>query len=163
MTIRTTVSSLFIFSFLFLLFSCNDKVVKEKTLDFDQHYWSKDSIIQLEFKPEIQQPYQISFLLRNDNNYPYSNVFLIGSIENKKFKEIDTLEYEMADEEGNWLGTGVGEIKESKLVYKKHYIFKDTLPHIISLRHAVRKTGNIKGDSILEGITNVGIIIEKTE
>lgn len=160
---RTTAIRISLLFFSLVLLSCNNKVVKQKVVDFNQSYWNKDSIVQMDFSPRAHQKYTISFLIRNDNNYPYSNIFLIGSIENKKYKQIDTLEYEMADELGNWLGTGVSEIKESKLIYKKNYSFKDTLPYHISLKHAVRKTGNIKGDSILKGITNVGIIIEKTE
>ncbi len=163
MATRTSLNRIFLWSLVFLLFSCQDNIVKQKTLDFDQNYWHKDSIVKIEFTPKLNQKYTISFLLRNDNNYPYSNIFLIGSIENNKIKKVDTLEYEMADEQGKWLGTGAGEIKESKLVYKKNYRFTDSLPYIISVKHAVRKTGNIEGDSLLKGITNVGIIIEKTE
>ncbi len=132
-------------------------------MDFDTHYWHKDSIVRLHFTPDPNQKYTLSFLIRNDNEYPYSNLFLIGSISDGKTSQVDTLEYEMADEQGNWLGTGVGEIKESKLVFKKNYVFKDSIPYIISVEQAVRKTGNIEGDEILKGITNVGIIIEKAE
>ncbi len=163
MTTKAIINKFLLLSFIAFTASCKDNVVKQKTLDFNQNYWHKDSIVSMNFKPEPNKKYTISFLLRNDNDYPYSNIFLIGSIENSKNKIIDTLEYEMADEEGNWLGTGVGEIKESKLIYKKNYVFKDSLPYKISLQHAVRKTGNIQGDSVLKGITNAGIIIEKTE
>jgi gliding motility-associated lipoprotein GldH len=163
MEIKTITNRLLILLTISVLFSCNNKTIKQKTLDFNHHYWHKDSILQLDFIPKAGQKYNISFLVRNDNEYPYSNIFLIGTIENSSIKTIDTLEYEMADAEGNWLGNGVGEIKESKLIYKKKYTFKDTSSYKISLQHAVRKTGNIKGDSILKGITNIGIIIEKTE
>ncbi len=137
--------------------------MKQKTVDFDTRYWHKNSIVRLRFTPDLNQKYTLSFLVRNDNEYPYSNLFLIGTISDGKTSQVDTLEYEMADEQGNWLGTGVGEIKESKLVFKKNYVFKESIPYIISVEQAVRKTGNIEGDKILKGITNVGIIIEKAE
>ncbi len=146
---------------LFLLFSCQNKIVKEKTTDFNTG-WSKDSIVSLKFKPaDSLQTYDIYFLIRNDQNYPYSNIFVIAQIENDRQISTDTLEYAMADAQGNWLGSGIWDLKESKLVYKKNWHFKGHKPTMIKLRQAVRKAGNIKGDSILRGIKTVGIIIEK--
>ncbi len=161
---KTSLNRLFLLLIILLgILSCSQSYEKQKTVDFEKQYWHRDSIVSLQFIPEANQKYNLSFLIRNDNEYPYSNLFLIGSISDGKNKIVDTLEYDMADAEGNWLGTGVGEIKESKLVFKKNYLFKDTIPYIISVQHAVRKTGNIKGDKIAKGITNVGIIIEKSE
>ena len=100
-------------------------------------------------------------MVRNDNTYPYANIFLIATIENKYYKIIDTLEYEMADAQGNWLGSGISDLKESKLVYKKKYRFKDTLPVNFQIQHAVRKTGQTMGDEELPGIKTIGIVIEK--
>ena len=155
-------------SLLFLLIlylsSCSDtRLVKQQIEDMSHEEWVKDSIVKLNFKPKENQKYDISFLIRNNNHYPYSNIFLIAEIENKKHQMIDTLEYEMANEKGEWLGSGFGDIKESKLIYKKNYQFKDTLPYTIKLQQAVRKTGNINGEEKLKGIVNVGIVIEQSK
>jgi len=146
------------------LSGCRQNTVYNKIVDIKGKGWQKDSIIQLDFAPQnINKPYNISFLIRNDNTYPYANIFLIASMENPQKKVVDTLEYAMADKEGKWLGSGIWDLKESKLIYKKNYRFKDTLPVVFKVQQAVRKSGNIKGDSILPGIKTVGIIIEEAE
>ncbi len=155
--------------FALLLFSlfltaCHNPVVFEQTKDIDQGTWHKDSIVRMQFKPQdTLKAYDLFFLIRNDNNYPYANIFLIAKMVQGKRVLIDTLEYAMADEHGRWLGSGIGDLKESKLIYKKKYRFKDTLPVQISLQQAVRKSGNILGDENLPGINTVGIIIEETK
>ena len=83
-------------------------------------------------------------------------------MEDKNKKQIDTLEYEMADSKGKWLGSGIWDLKESKLVYKKALAFPDTLTQTIRIQQATRKSGSVKGDSLLPGIATVGIIIEKS-
>jgi len=144
-----------------LLASCSPDIVLQQNKDIDSSGWHKDSIIQTEFKPKTDQIYNLYFLIRNNNDYPYSNLFLIAKITDAKHQEIDTLEYEMADAEGKWLGNGIWDLKESKLVFKNNYQFKDSLTKTISLQQADRKSGQILGDSILKGINTVGIIIEQ--
>ncbi len=150
--------------FFFSLTSCQNNVVLEQIKDINQAVWHRDSIVNTQFKPQdTVQAYNLFFLIRNDNRYPYANIFLIAKMENRHQKIIDTLEYAMADEKGNWLGSGIWDLKESKLVYKKNYKFKDTLPVEISVAHAVRKSGQILGDEELPGIKTIGIIIEKAK
>ena len=148
-----------------LLLACQNHKMTEQTKDIDHKGWHKDSLLQLTFQPEhAGGTYDIFFLVRNDNRYPYANLFLIATIENGRQKIIDTLEYEMADAEGNWLGSGIWDLKESKLIYKKNYQPADTLPLHITVQQAVRKPGQIAGDEYLPGIKTIGIIIEeKTE
>ncbi len=143
------------------LMACHNPVVFEKTKDFQQG-WPKDSIIQMTYQPKnLSGNYNIYFLIRNDNNYPYANLFLIAEMNTGNKKLIDTLEYAMADEKGNWLGSGIWDLKESKLIYKQQYQFKDSLPVTFKVQQAVRKSGQILGDDILHGIQTVGIIIEE--
>ncbi len=135
----------------------------QQTKDIATPGWHRDSIVQAKFKPQATQNYNLYFLVRNDNNYPYSNLFLIAKISDSKSQKIDTLEYEMADAEGKWLGSGIWDLKESKLLFKKNFRFKDTLTTTISVQQADRKSGEILGDSILKGINSIGIIIEKNK
>ena len=153
-----------LFVLAFSLLGCRKHTVYNKIVDVNNNGWYKDSIVQIKFTPKnIKKPYNISFLIRNDNTYPYANIFLIATMENDQKKIKDTLEYAMANKEGKWLGSGIWDLKESKLIYKKNYRFKDTLPVIISMQQAVRKSGNTTGDLILPGIKTVGIIIEEAE
>ena len=99
--------------------------------------------------------------LRNNNDYPYSNIFLLASL--RSGEDIiyhDTLEYAMASADGSWLGSGFNEIKESKLWWKGGVILLNEEPLIIEVSQAVRNNGEEKGISKLKGIISVGISIE---
>jgi gliding motility-associated lipoprotein GldH len=72
----------------------------------------------------------------------------------------DTLQYAMAKPDGEWLGTGF-DVKESKLWYKENVKFPSSGNYKVTVQQAVRKLGNVQGDQALDGITDVGITIEK--
>ncbi len=108
-----------------------------------------------------QTPHNLFIRLRNDNDYPYSNLFLICSL--KAGGEIvlqDTLEYAMAAPDGTWLGTGFTEVKESKLWWKEGVVIPDIRPLIIEIAQAMRTPGTAEGLDALKGIVAVGISIE---
>ena len=99
--------------------------------------------------------------LRNNNEYPYSNIFLLASLRSGEDKIYDdTLEYAMASADGTWLGTGFNEIKASKLWWKGGVILPNEKPLIIEVSQAVRNNGEQQGVSKLKGIISVGISIE---
>ena len=78
-------------------------------------------------------------------------------------KVVDTLEYEMTDNNGRFLGQGLSEIKESKLFYKEGSAFPVSGNYKLSIQQAMRKNGAVEGIKELEGVTNVGFRIEKIE
>jgi len=73
---------------------------------------------------------------------------------------IDTLQYEMADETGKFLGVGFTEIKENKLFYKEKKAFPVSGEYMFNVRHAMRKNGAIIPIEFLKGIQDVGFSIE---
>ena len=99
--------------------------------------------------------------LRNNNNYKYSNIFLIVSLTaGEEQITNDTLEYLMASPEGKWLGEGFLEVKESKLWWKESVIFPEERPIKINISQAVRNNNVKSGVENLKGIVSVGISIE---
>lgn len=108
--------------------------------------------------------YNIFINIRNTNQYPYSNLFLVVTeTYNNTILQIDTLEYQMADASGRWLGTGFTSVKENKLIYKTDYTFPKNGDYTFSIVHAVRKNGQVLGDKYLHGISDVGLQIENTK
>ena len=100
--------------------------------------------------------------IRNNNEYSYSNLFLITQLEFPNGKKIvDTLEYEMTDVSGRFLGNGLTDIKENKLFYKENVVFPNSGDYKVSISQAMRKSGEVKGIKLLNGITEVGFRIEK--
>lgn len=147
-----------------LLFSCDKKRV------FDQYKsigdrWEKDSIVTFNFnQTDTLKKYNMFLNIRNNNDYEFNNLFLIVSLESPNGDtKIDTLQYEMANPDGSLMGQGILDIKENKLFFKEKYQFKKAGNYQISIQQAVRKTGKIQGQQYLNGISEVGFRIEKTE
>ena len=74
---------------------------------------------------------------------------------------MDTLQYEMADTTGKYLGKGFTDIKENKLFYKEEKVFPESGKYILNIRHAMRKSGEVNIIPFLEGVQDVGFSIEK--
>lgn len=127
--------------------------------------WHKDSLVNFELKNiDSTQVYDLFINLRNNNDYQYSNLFLITEIKFPQGKVIsDTLEYEMTKPNGEWLGTGFGDVKENKFWYKENVRFEEPGTYRVSIQQAMRKNGEVDGIQELEGITDVGFRIEKSD
>ncbi len=130
--------------------SLSNKGLSEEPIIFD----IPDKVIDSGFK-------NLFIRLRNDNTYPYSNIFLIASIiAGEELIIQDTLEYAMANPDGSWIGKGFTQVKESKLWWKEKMIFPKIRPISISISQAVRNNGKAYGVSSLKGIVSVGLSIE---
>lgn len=107
---------------------------------------------------DVQNPKNIIFVVRNNNNYPYSNLFLITYLKNKTDKnaKIDTLNYILAKPTGEWIGTGFGETKEIMFQYRNNYKFPKKGKYIIGIKQGMR-TNN------LVGIEDIGVKIENSK
>ena len=126
--------------------------------------WDQGQVVQFQL-PELDslKTYNVFFHIRNTNDYPYNNLYLIASMEFPHGKTIkDTLEYRMANPDGTWLGTGIGSVKESKLWYKEGVRFFEPGSYSLRVEHAMRNNGEVQGVSTLPGITEVGYSIEKS-
>ena len=148
----------------FFLFSCDEKRVFDEYKSVGK-FWHKDSIVSFDLPQlDANKSYDLFVNVRDNNAYPFSNLFLIVSLEqpNRKVK-VDTLEYVMANPDGTLLGEGFADIKENKLVYKKNEKFNQKGIYKISIKQAVRQTGKITGVEKLEGISDVGFRIESKE
>lgn len=146
-----------------LLFSCDKKRVFDEYKSVGSS-WNKDSIVTFNL-PELDSTkhYNLFLNVRDNNDYPFNNLFVIVSlVQPNGVTKVDTLEYQMADEEGYLLGEGFSDVKTSKLVYKEKIKFKPG-KHTIRIKQAVRQTGKVDGIEKLEGITDVGFRIEKLD
>lgn len=157
---KPTSNILFILMILFLI-SCDEKRV------FDEYKsvgsaWNKDSIVSFNFpKLEPTKQYNLFINVRNNENYSFNNLFLLVSLENPDgLTKVDTLEYAMANLDGTLLGEGFSDTKESKLFYKENLKFDKKGLYKVRIQQAVRKSGKVKGEKELKGITEVGFRIE---
>ncbi len=148
-----------------LIVSCSNNATFDVYKSMPNSVWHKDSIVNFKFNPVDTISRNNLFInLRNNNDYQYSNLFIIVDINfpnNTSF--IDTLEYEMTDAQGKFLGEGLTDLKENILEYKTNVIFPVTGEYNINIQQAMRKSGAVEGITDLEGVTDVGLRIEKTQ
>ena len=156
-------SSLLFFLAVSLLFSCDKKRVFDEYKSVGKA-WDKDSIVSFDLpKVDTTQYYNLFLNIRDNDNYPFNNLFVIVSLEQPSgITKVDTLEYQMANADGTLLGDGFTDVKESKLVYKKNMPFKSGV-YKVHIRQANRQTGKVTGVPLLDGITEVGFRLEKIE
>lgn len=142
--------------------SCNSNAIYDQYQAIDNHKWSSNNKIEFIVNNiDTISKKNVFINIRNNKTYEFSSIFLIAKIEFPKgLRVIDTLEYEMADAQGKWLGTGYTNIKENKLFYKENVIFKDTGVYKFSIQQVTRSIHDIEGKNPLQGITDVGLSIE---
>jgi gliding motility-associated lipoprotein GldH len=148
----------------FLAISCDKKRV------FDEYKsvgntWHKDSIVAFDLpKLDSKKHYNLFVNIRDNDDYPFNNLFLIVALEEPNKKVIvDTLEYEMTNPDGTLLGEGFTDVKENKLFFKENVTFNQKGIYKVRIKQAVRQTGKIEGVESLTGISDVGFRIESLE
>lgn len=152
-----------IFCCLLFLVSCDKERVYDEYKSLPNE-WHRDSVVSFQLEaPDTLNNYNLFINLRNNSDYKYSNLYIITEINFPYGKVIsDTLQYEMAKSSGEWLGTGFGEVKESKLWYKENFRFPEAGEYSVKIQQAMRKRESTKGIKKLEGITEVGFRIENS-
>jgi gliding motility-associated lipoprotein GldH len=147
---------------LFLLVSCDSNIIYSDSSELPG-YWDLNEKIEFVI-PQLDslKKYNLFVSVRNTNEYPFNNLFLIVQMDFPYGLSIaDTLEYKMANPNGTWLGEGIGTVKESKLWYKENVSFFESGNYNITITQAVRNNGVVGGVTKLEGITDVGFSIEE--
>lgn len=153
----------FIGVFIVLFQACQSNVVYNEYLTLENDEWAQEKIAVFEpILNDTMSNFDIFINLRNTKDYTYSNLFLITQITfPNKVQVIDTLEYEMTDPQGQFLGSGFSDIKENKLFYKENVRFLESGSYLFQIKQAMRKRNEVVGIDPLKGVKDVGISIEK--
>ncbi len=148
-----------------IISACSDTLQVSQFTAIPGGNWNKDKTIEFTFSElDTLSNHNMFILLRNNENYPFSNLFLITELGFPNGETIrDTLEYEMATPDGQWLGKGYGSIKENKLWYKENIVFNVNGVYTLQISHAMRKNGSVNGIADLQGVTDIGFEIDKSK
>ena len=100
----TSKTSVYLLPFLFLLFSCNSKVLYTESVEMKDNTW------QLMNTPVFRVPVSDTltgnnffFILRTGSDYPFRNIFLFVTATSPDGRNLtDTLQYYLADDKGKW-------------------------------------------------------------
>jgi len=146
--------SIVVFILFLSVISCQNE--NEKVLVNDvNNQWKKNDVQTFDFDiKDAQNQKNLMIVVRNNNDYLYSNLRLIASLENNKKKiSTDTLNFVLAKPNGEWIGTGFGDTKEIVFQYKLNYKFPQNGKYSFKVIQAMRK-------NVLPGIEDIGIKIQ---
>ena len=155
MIVGTVLSILFV--------SCDKKRIFDEYVSLPDQKWNQNNELQFAFSIKDTLSRKNLFInIRNNKDYAYSNLFVITQIDFPDGNSIiDTLEYDMADASGRFLGKGFSDLKESKLFYKENILFPTEGNYTFKIRQAMRKNGEVNGIESLEGVADIGFRVEK--
>jgi len=141
-------------------FSCrNENIIFIDFKDLNGS-WIRSNELNFSFESD-NSILDFSLALRTDSTYPFSNIFLISSIQNNNYVISDTLEYSFENNESKWYEIKPSGIKNNKILLKKDLKIVEG-DVIVKLKHSIRYLDSIVPLTKLDGILDVGLIVEKS-
>ncbi len=143
-------------TYIFLLSSllqvgCDQNVVFENNIMISPDGWKQDEVVQFEWDiTDTISLHNFYVSIRNGEGYQYSNIFLFVSMEFPNGKmSVDTIDCPLADADGHWLGSGLGDLYDNRIIFKERKKFPMAGHYRITIQQAMREEN-------LEEIHDVG-------
>lgn len=140
-----------------LFFSCENPALYDQYQAIDNITWEKDKEFYFTFEvKDISVPYNLTLEVRNNNLYPYQNLWLFCS-EEQPIGPLrrDTIECMLADEFGKWYGHGIS-LYQSSFPIHSQYKFPRAGQYTFSFRQGMR-------DDALKGIQEIGFSVRPSK
>jgi gliding motility-associated lipoprotein GldH len=153
----TLMNRIFVFGLILLLCSCESDVLYQANKRIDGGVWKVNDVAHFEFETaDTSKLHNFYISLRNREDYPFSNIYFFVEMEfpNGK-KSIDTVECQLADEQGKWLGNSSANLYDNRFLYQQGKQFPLAGRYKIDIRHGMRTPE-------LQGITDVGFRLSYT-
>ena len=149
-------SGIFLLGLAFI--SCNNNIVFEDYKTFKNQTWNADSSVVFNyFVRDTTSNNQFVIKVRHTTNYTFQNLFLFV-----KTEKTDTLELLLANKEGEWLGKGIGDVREVEVVYRKDKVFSKKGNFTFEIEQAMRY-GALEKIQHLNNIKAIGLSIQKQD
>ncbi len=140
-----------------ILCSCNKGVIFQKYITIPDNTWDMNSPVT--YTVPIQDtvnPYNVFVNIRNSDGYDFSNLYLFIDITApNNATERDTINCVLADNAGKWLGQGLGDIWDNKILFKYNTRFRKG-------DYKFKLTQAMRVDKLPE-IMDVGLRIERAQ
>lgn len=150
---RAVVPAFFI---LFVFSSCDPLRVYEENKAIDGGSWNVNDKKVFEFvMDDTISPHNLFINVRHRGDYPYSNLYLFLRTERPDGKNsVDTVECILQDNEGRWLGKGIGDLYDNRLFFRSGARFPVKGKYVFTFEQAMRREE-------LPHIADVGLRVEK--
>ena len=136
-----------------LFSSCRKGVVYSEFIAIPSGEWDEKALPEFDFNiTDNRAGYDILLYVRHTERYPYQNMWLFVRGNPQQYR--DTIEFYLADDRGRWLGDKHHGFIEMPGLLETNYHFPDTGRFYFAIQHGMR-------DSVLRGITDIGLEIQK--
>jgi len=144
------------FLYLFLMASCNRNVEYTDSVTIPENTWEINNIPSFSIPiTDTLNSNNVIFTIRTGSSFPFRNIYLFVTTTSPDGKNItDTLQYNLADEKGEWYGRGFGDIHELNLPYKSNVYFPVKGNYLFQIQHGMRIEN-------LKGVYDFGLRIKK--
>lgn len=134
---------------------CKDNSIIDVNKDISSRNWSYNKKVSIPVKiDDVSKSYSIYMNFRHTADYKYSNVFvLVHEIAPGGKRTDERKEFQLAYPDGEWLGSGSGNLYTSQLLYKEKYKFPSPGTYIFEFEQNMR-------DNPLREVSDVGLRIE---
>ncbi|MBB5397277.1 gliding motility lipoprotein GldH [Mucilaginibacter sp. AK015] len=142
---------------LFAAQGCTDpNAIVDQNTPIDNHNWSYVNRIKVDVKIDnISVPYNLYFNVRVSGNYRYSNIFaLLRQTSPGKKTQTTRYEWQLANKDGEWLGSGSGNIYSYQLPLRTNYKFPAKGVYHFEIEQNMR-------DNPLHEVIDAGLRVEK--
>ncbi|MDR3236531.1 MAG: gliding motility lipoprotein GldH [Prevotellaceae bacterium] len=135
--------------------ACAPHAAIERDVLIPNEQWHKDSAVYLAVPiADTAAEHTLILTLRHHDNYPYRNIYLLlDAAAPDGTTATDTLQYELADRHGCWMGATGYHWIDHRLLYRTRVRFARTGEYHFCLRHGMRT-------DVLTGVRAVGIRLE---
>ncbi len=140
----------------FSLISCDSNLLFEENLKVSDAKWHRNESARFNFIVEdTLSEYDLYLNVRHGGDYPYKNLYLFTKTSSPNgLVSVDTAQMIFADNQGRWLGKGIGGIFDYQFKYKERIVFPAKGEYTFEIEQAMREME-------LDNVTDIGIRIEK--
>ncbi|WP_207429295.1 gliding motility lipoprotein GldH [Pedobacter sp. SYSU D00535] len=140
------------------LSSCKDNAVIDTSKELSDRNWSYINKVSIPVKVEdADKLYNVYLNLRHTADYKYSNIYvLVHQVAPDKKRATERREFQLAYPDGEWLGSGSGNLYSYQLPIREKYKFPAPGTYIFEFEQNMR-------DNPLREVNDVGLRVEPAQ
>jgi gliding motility-associated lipoprotein GldH len=150
---------LFLLTGVLYLASCTSVGVFEENSTFKNQEWASNNKPTIHFNiSDTTVPYNVYLVLRHTDAYNYNNVWLKWTVQQPgdSVKRTQQFDLRLASNDKGWLGSGMDDIYEHRMLVQPKTIFQHPGDYSVTLEHIMRE------DPLLH-VLSVGLRVEKVQ
>ena len=139
-----------------LFVGCTSSVV-DSNFEIPERKWTYRNHIKTSFViKDASKAYNLCFKLRHTADYHYANIFVLVHFKDEKNKITRRYQYRLAKNDGEWLGSGSGNVFAYKLPLLTNYHFTHAGNYEIEIEQNMR-------DNPLVEVSDAGVLVEEVK